>query len=118
MSILSDAVALANTITKSLQMQAQGSQRVTLKNFISDGGSGNPTYSDTLHDAVVEKKIRQVKTFAGTIATSTHTVTFLDPAVVVKEHDQIFLADGTGGDVMSSGGPVDATGQLLTEAFL
>jgi len=59
-----------------------------------------------------------VRTFAGILATSSHTVTFLDPAVVVREHDQVYLADGTGGDVMGSGGPVDASGQLITEAYL
>lgn len=118
MTLLSNAVALANKVTKGLKMQAQDSQQVTLKTYTGDGGRGNPTYDDALLDAIVEKKIRQVRTFGGLLAGSLHTVTFLDPAVSVREHDQIFLADGTGGDVLGSGGPVDASGQLMTEAYL
>lgn len=118
MTLLSNAVRIANKVTLGLRMQAQDGQQVTLKTFTGDGGVGAPVYSSKKRDAVVEKKLRQVRSFSGILTTSSVTVTFLDPTVAVKPNDQIILADGTGGEVIGAGGPVDASGQLLTEAYI
>lgn len=121
MSLLSGAVKIANDVTLSLGMQAQGAKKVTLKKFSSDGGTGSPIYTPsagTKYSAVVEKRQRQVRTFSGALAVSNTTVLFLDPAIVVGEHDVIVLHDGSGGEVIGCGGPVDESGQLLTEVYL
>lgn len=118
MTLLSNAVRLANKVTLGLKMQAQGDKKVTLQKYLGDGGVGSPTYSSKKYDAVVEKKQRQVRTFSGELGVSGTTVTFLVPSIVVTERDRIVLADGTGGEVIAVGGPVDASGQLLLECYL
>src|SRR6185503_18298322 len=105
MTLLSNAVAIADRVTRSLKMQAQDSQKVTLRSFTGDGGVGAPAYADKKYDAVVEKKQRQVRSFSGVLTMANATVTFLKPSIRVKPNDQIVLADGTGGEVIGAGGP-------------
>lgn len=121
MTILSDAVALIDGITLGLGLQASGTKRVTLKSFAGDGGVGAPAYSPPLgkkYDAVVDKRQRLVRGFSGQMVTANTTVIFLKPSIVVKENDVIVLSDGSGGEIIGTSSPVDASGQLLTEAYL
>lgn len=121
MSLLSNAVKIANSVTLGLGMQAQGSQKVTLMTLSTDAGIGAPVYTPSAgkkYNAVVEKKQRQVRSFSGDLVMSSTTVLFLDPKIVVAAGDQIILADKSGGLVLGTSGPVDASGQLITEAYL
>lgn len=114
MTLLSNAVAIANKVTKSLKFQAV----VTHQSYVSDGGTGDPTYTSKKRDAIVSKKQRKVRSFSGELVASSSSVTFLDPKVSVGQRDIILIPDGTGGEVVGTGGPVDASGQLMTEAYI
>lgn len=118
MTILSDAVAIANEVTNALEMQVAGQQQILHRSFTGDGGVGAPQYKNQKRNAVVSKKTRQVRSFSGALVVSTTQVTFLNPRVVVKEHDLIILADKSGGPVIGTASPVDASGVLMTEAYL
>lgn len=117
MTLLSKAVAIADKVTLALGMQA----KVTHKLFTGDGGVGDAAYTSKTRTAVVEQKLRQVRSFSGELVTSTATVTFVHPTPMGVEggaHDKIILPDGSGGPVVGTGGPVDASGQLIVEAYL
>ena len=117
MTLLSKAVAIADKVTQGLGMQAQ----VTHKLFTGDGGVGDAAYSVKTRKAVVEQKLRQVRSFSGELVASTTTVTFVRPTVMGVgggAHDLIILPDGTGGPIVGVGAPVDASGQLIVEAYL
>lgn len=117
MTLLSKAVAIADKVTQNLGMQGQ----VTHKMFTGDGGTGDPQYATKKRFAAIEQKVRQVRSFSGEMVTSTTKVTFVRPTPMGLEggaHDLIVLPDGTGGPILSTGGPVDASGQLIAEAYL
>lgn len=118
MTLLSDAVKIANDVTLGLQMQSQGAKQITLQKYDGDGGVGAPQYTSKKYDALVEKKQRQVRTFSGELGVSHATVTFLVPTIVVSEKDRIVLSDGTDGAVIGISGPMDESGQLLRECYL
>ncbi len=114
MTLLFNAVRIADKVTKALKMQT----RVTLKMFVSDGGKGDPTYKSSKYDAIVERKQRQVRSFSGELVLSTSSVTFVNGTVNVGEHDVILLPDGSGGPVVGTSNPMDEGGKLITEAYL
>jgi hypothetical protein len=115
-SILSSVVKIADKVTVGLKFQAT----VTHWSFVSDAGKGDPVEKKFKRKAVVEKKQKLVRTFAGEMAASSTTVTLLKPGVLIKESDRIFLPDGTGGQVIGAGGFVDGSSgqQAYVEAYL
>lgn len=114
MTLFSDVVASIDDVMTGLEVKV----KVTHKSFGGDGGNGAPTYPVIKkREAIVDRKVREVRTFSGTLAVSNMSVTFLS-AVEVNEHDVIVLSDGTGGEVMSVSSPYDQSGRLITEAFL
>lgn len=116
MSILSQAVKIADKVTKSLKMQSE----VTHYSFAGDGGNGAPTYkptNGTKRFAIVDEKQRQVRSFSGTLVPSNATVLFVGK-VAVKPNDQIKLADGTWGEVVGEGGFIDKESKVYTEVYL
>lgn len=116
MSILSSAVKIVDKVGGSLKFKS----RITVKSFNADAGKGDPTYTDKPYTAFVDKKQRMVRTFSGEEAVAGTTVTITKPGTLVKEHDVIVLADGSGGPVIGVGGYVDGSTQrqALTEAYL
>ena len=113
MTILSDAVGLVNSVTSALGVQAT----VRLGKYLSDDGAGDPEWKYTTHSVVLQYKSQMVLTSDGREVVSGHSVTFLNPRVVVNEGDQITYKNVT--DVVKSvSSPVDSTGRLLTQAFL
>lgn len=114
MSLLSNAVKVADSVTKSLGMQV----RVTVKQFVQDGGTGDNVEKDVKASAVVSKKTRTVRSFGGELVAVSTTVTFVNGKITIGEHDRIFLPDGSGGPVVGTSSPVDASGKLITEAYL
>ncbi len=116
MSVVSRAIATANRVTGKLKLQSL----VTLKSYQADSGKGDDTYTAKSYRAIVDRKQRTVTAFDGTEKASSTTVTFLDPAIRVGEHDIIILDDGSGGPVLAVGGFVDGetSRQALTEVFL
>lgn len=114
MTLLSSAVKIANKVTAGLKFQPT----VKHHSYVGDGGQGAPTYTIKSRPAIVDKKQRLVRTFSGTLEMSSASVTFLDPTIVCKPKDLIFLPDTTGGEVIGTGGPVDESGQLISENYL
>ena len=80
MTILSDVVAIANTVTRSLKMQAT----VRLNHLVSVDAYGTKTYSPpegtpgTPLRTVVEWKQKQLRTMGGVLSVSRASVGFLD----------------------------------------
>src|SRR4051812_42550924 len=104
MSIVSNAVKLANSVTKNLKLQS----KVTYQKNTTDGtGKQTASGSAQLVDAVVDYRQRQVKTKGGQLVMCTATVTFLDPTLEVGFEDDITLADGTTGPILTISGPSD-----------
>jgi hypothetical protein len=117
MSLLGGFVALADQLTKSFGLQAS----VRYFQYTGQDGAGKPTYADaagTVRQAIVEQKIKQVRTFDGTLGTSTASVTFLDPTVV-SEFDKIVFMDGRTQPIIGTSAFQDDTNAgVLTEIFL
>lgn len=114
MSVLSKAVAAVDKATKALGMQV----KVTQHRALSDGGTGTPTVKIIKGiEAVVAYKQQMLKGPDGELIPSKASVTFLVPRVV-NPGDTLVLPDGSANRVLSTSGPVDVTGQLITEAFL
>jgi len=132
MSILTNALGIADKVTKSLKLQTS----VTFKRYKSSTGSGAESYGSAVSlSAVVEFKQRQVRSSTGELALSTATVTFLDvPALVaatpavtgggkagwVFTKDYITLPNGSAPPILNVGGFVDGgSGQLIpAEVYL
>lgn len=103
-------VALAHQITRDGKLQ----ETVSLKRWRSDSQTGVRTYATALSiTAIVVRKRRDFRTPAGEDIISTAQVTFLQPipplspAVTgrkepVDERDEIVLADGVVGSVVST----------------
>lgn len=113
MSLLSDAVRVANDATSALGMQAT----VRLGKYQGDGGTGDPDWKWTTHAAIVEHKSELVYSSDGREQVAHHTITFLNPKIVVNEGDQIKW-NGITDTVKSVSSPVDSTGRLLVQAYL
>lgn len=114
MTLMSNVVKILDKITGPvLKFQSVA----TLGSFTTDGGIGDGVTSDKKYSVIVERKQRQVSTGNGLFTTSTTTVLFFG-SVDVKPNDMITLADGSGGVVVGVGSPVDASGRLITEAYL
>jgi hypothetical protein len=114
MSLLSDVVGIANEVTKSLGFQA----KVTVRKTGQDNGTGDSEVTTAKYDAVIEKRIRQVRDSTGQLVASSSNVMFLDPTIKISMSDQIILPDGTGGPIITISSPVDTSGNLLTQVYL
>lgn len=113
MSLLSNAVALANKVTGSLGMQVD----VTWTPITTDGyGTRVPGTVATIK-AIVDWKQRNVVTRSGETATSRATVTILDPTIIIGFNDLLVLPDGSTGPILAMSGPMDSSSPtpLLTE---
>lgn len=113
MTLFSNIVASINTVMEGLGVVVD----ITHKMFVTDGGLGNPTYTTVTRRGFIDRRQRKIVTFAGIEIVSSASALFIGN-VPVNEHDQIFFPDGTGGEVVSVSSPVDASGRLITEAFL
>jgi len=115
-SLVSDAVALANSLAKSFKLQST----VTHESIASVAGDGTRSYNaPVVRDAVVVRKQKLVKTGTGEMVMSTAYVAFLNP-VVVNELDRITLQDGSTGLILNTEGFMNVeTGRpVLTEIYL
>lgn len=119
---LRDGIALANSLTMSLQTANDGKTGIVKHTpFLSVDGSGSRTYGSTvLRPALVDWKQRQVRTMTGELTVSRASVTFLDPAVVINDDDIIVLPDGTTGPILDMSGFIDGgTGNpFFTQVWL
>lgn len=120
MTLMSDVVALVDEVTLDLEMQAQGTKRVTLAKFTSDAGRGSKTWaSGKKYTAVVEMKQRNVPGANGEMVVSMASVTFLKPTIIAEPLDLVTLpGEANGREIVAVSGPIDATGVLLRECYL
>ena len=132
MSLLTDVLKIADSVTKSVKFQAS----ITFRRYTGGTGYGVESYGSTVAlYAVLEYKQRQVKTSTGVMAHSSATLTFLDlPAVIAATpaitgggqsgwmftKDEITLPNGTKPPILNVGGFVDGGGGNLipTEVYL
>ena len=117
MSLISGAVAIANSVANSLKMQSDVYQEVSA----GVDRNGKHIYpSKIARKAVVDMKQQQVRTPSGDMALSKASVLFLDPAIVVKFTDRITLPDGSTGPILAIDGFVDGetNAQALSEVYL
>lgn len=114
LDLVRSGVAIANSLTTELQ------GNVTHKVLAGIDGAGKRTYVTVIRKAIVTRIQKLVKTSSGQMVMSTSQIVFLDPGVIINELDQIVLADGTSGPILTSNGFMDAgTGHpILTEVFL
>lgn len=120
MSLMSEVVALVNEVTLDLGMQAQGAKRITLYSYTGDGGEGAPAFASAKKvNAVVTAKARLVRGQDGQQVASSTTLTFTDPAIIVKAKDMIVLPGETAQrEVVDVSSPIDESGVLIREAYL
>ena len=115
MTILSQAVAQADRITKQLKLQ-QTITYVRAKSLDETGAEVAPTASPVKMLAIVELKSQQFTNKEGIVVSSRSQLTFLDPVAIEKATagngfstlDTFILPDGTTGPVVSIDGPMDA----------
>lgn len=117
MSLLSDLVAIADDVTKSLDLQAD----VTHEAFVSQTGKGDRTYGPkVVRPAIVTLRNRTVVTASGELRVSNAQIVFLDRTVIVTDNDRITMPDGKTQKILERKGFIDKeTGRpVLTEIFL
>lgn len=116
MSLISQLVALGNSLTVSLGAAAD----VTYTPASATDGAGkeiSPAQSVT-RKAIVDKKQKLVKTPSGELVMSQAYVAFLDPAPI-NQFDTIVLPDGTTGPIISVQAFIDGSnGPILSEVYL
>lgn len=112
MSLLSSGVAIADSVTNALGMQA----KVTHGRYVTDSGTGDPTWKTTVRRGVVSRERKLVLDSGGREVVSGTNVTFVGN-VPVNEGDELVL-DGAKCLIKAVKSPVDVTGRLITEAYL
>jgi hypothetical protein len=101
-AIVRRAVAKANTITASLQVEVTHEARTGQDTY------GAPTFAAAVaRPAIVERKQKLIRDTNGQERLSQHKVTFLQP-VTLDVRDRITLPDGTTGPILDIAGLVDA----------
>lgn len=118
MSLLSNLVGLASSLTVQFGLQAD----ITYRVFVHSDGAGGRHYDSeegTVRKALYIRKQKYVRTFSGEMAVSGAQVVLLDPQVV-NEFDLIKLPNTTEWQsILGTDAFVDASnGPILTEIFL
>jgi hypothetical protein len=114
MGLLDDVVAIANSITNDLGMQAI----VSHESVISIDGAGNRSFAAAVaRRAVVVKKQKLVKTTTGEMVMSQAYIALLN-STVVNLQDRFTLPDGTTGPILNTEGFVSNVNPILTEVYL
>jgi hypothetical protein len=109
-------VAIANQVTAPLQALVSHEA-----SHLSADGFSTRTYDPpVLRPAIVDWKQKHLRTMTGDLTVSRASVIFLDPTVIVDDHDRLILPDGTTGPILDMSGFIDAgTGHpILTEVWL
>lgn len=103
MSFLSDAIKIADDVTRGLGLQAV----VTHRPWLSQTAQGKATYGGAVEmPAAVTLKQTKIRTQSGQEVMSRATITFpRDVAISVKDH--ITLPDGSSGPILSIDAPID-----------
>jgi len=111
-SLLSNLVGLADTLTQNFGLQAD----VLFYQYVSSDGAGKPVYAAAVaRKAIYTRKQKQVRTFSGEMGVSNAQVVFLDPTRV-GEFDKIVTP--VGGSLDTSTTARDAAQPIIgTDAF-
>jgi hypothetical protein len=112
MSLLGGLVALADTLTKNFQLQAD----VVYWPYSSSDGAGRPLYGPPqVRKAIFTQKLKQIRGFSGELVLSNAQIVFLDPTSI-NPFDKIVTPRG--GTLDGSTGARDAAQPILgTDAF-
>jgi len=115
MSLLGGLVAVANSLTQSLGLQAD----VTYRRYLHSDGAGKRFYeAGVVRRAIYMRDVKKVMTFSGELAVSNAQVVFLDPTII-NEFDEIVLPSGMTQPIIGTSAFVDVSnGPILTEIFL
>lgn len=106
-TIVRSGIALADSLTESLQATVSHSANTGQDNFGAD------TYAAAIsRDAIVEYKARQHQTGSGEIVQTQAKVVFLRP-VTITARDKIILPNGSTGPIVDIEGLVDPTTNQL-----
>ena len=109
-------VELANNLTESLDLQADVTYHQATG--VPDGAGKVSRLTPVTLKAIVEQKLRQVRTDSGEVTMSQAHVTFLEPRTI-SQYDKIVLADGTTGPILATEGFMDVSNAaILIEVFL
>lgn len=123
LNVLRSGVKTANKVTADLQSS------FTFRKALSSDGAGGMTYGDPVSiPAIIEDKQEEVRTLGGEISQSKTHITVLDVAKLsaatngegIKEQDEIVLANGEIGQILSISGFIDRETELpiVTEIYL
>lgn len=115
MSLLGEFVALADSLTSELGLQAT----ITHEPFLYADGAGKRYYAAAVtRRALLTTKQKMVRTFAGSMEVSTAQLAFLDPTPV-NVFDRITLPGGVEQSILATEAFADDTqAAILTEIFL
>ncbi len=90
MSLLANLIGVANSLTQSFGLQAD----VLYYAYTGADGAGKSLYATGVaRKAIVNRKMKQIRTFAGEMAVSNAQIVFLDPTVI-NEFDKIVVPVG------------------------
>lgn len=115
MSLLPGLIAVADSVTLSLGLQADVAHHVVV---LPISGDGDRDFNIVNRKAIVDMKSKLLQTQGGQLVQTLATITFLS-SVLIGPHDKLVLADGRTGPILTRGGFVDdGNAQVLTEVFL
>lgn len=125
LNVLRSGVKTANKVTADLQSSFM------FRKYLSSDGAGGVTYVNETPisiTAIIEDRQEEVRTLGGEISQSKTHITVLDVAKLsaatngegIKEQDEIVLASGEIGTILSAGGFIDrATNMpIVTDIYL
>ncbi len=116
MSLLPGLIAVVDSVTKNIGLQADVTHHVLV---LPVSGDGDRDFTQVVRKAIVEKKRRVLQTLSGQLIQTQAKITFLSATIVIGPHDKLVLADGTTGPLLTNDGFVDeGNAQILTEVFL
>jgi hypothetical protein len=99
--IVRSGVKLADKLTTDLQIDMRHARYVT-EDFRGDATYATPV----IRKALVERKLRMVKTISGEMAASSVTLTFLRP-LLLDVRDKLTFPDDSTGKIIAEDGLVD-----------